>query len=122
MELLNYLQLEDSEFARTAALKGRQHAEQELLDTQQQLEETLRLRGDAEDKYLSANRERSNLQSQVDDLEVELNEVMRKYKAAVSQLSIDQITLQDQTAQLMSLEHDKSVLKEQVIIIIYLLV
>lgn len=106
-------QLEDSEFARTAALKGRQHAEQELLDTQQQLEETLRLRGDAEDKYLSANRERSNFQSQVDDLEVELNEVMRKYKTAVSQLSIDQITLQDQTAQLMTLEHDKSVLKEQ---------
>ena len=41
---------------------------------------------------------------------------MRKYKTAVSQLSIDQITLQDQTAQLLTLEHDKSVLKEQVLI------
>jgi hypothetical protein len=50
----------------------------------------------------------------VDDLEVELNEVMRKYKAAVAQLSVDQITLQDQTAQLMTLEHEKSTLKEQV--------
>ena len=46
---------------------------------------------------------------------MELNEVMRKYKAAVSQLTVDQITLQDQTAQLMNLEHEKSVLKEQVI-------
>ncbi|KAI9561532.1 hypothetical protein GHT06_012491 [Daphnia sinensis] len=107
-------QLEDSEFARTAAVKGRQHAEQELLEAQQQLDEALRLRGETEDKYLSCNRERSNYQSQVDDLEVELNEVMRKYKAAVAQLTVDQITLQDQTAQLMSLEHEKSALKEQV--------
>lgn len=45
---------------------------------------------------------------------MELNEVMRKYKAAVAQLSVDQITLQDQTAQLMTLEHEKSTLKEQV--------
>lgn len=51
---------------------------------------------------------------QVDDLEVELNEVMRKYKASVAQLSVDQITLQDQTAQLMTLEHEKASLKEQV--------
>lgn len=58
-------QLEDSEFARTAAVKGRQHAEQELLEAQQQLEEALRLRGETEDKYLSCNRERSNYQSQV---------------------------------------------------------
>uniref|UniRef100_A0A0P6DC77 Unconventional myosin-XVIIIa n=1 Tax=Daphnia magna TaxID=35525 RepID=A0A0P6DC77_9CRUS len=107
-------QLEDSEFARTAAVKGRQHAEQELLEAQQQLDEALRLRGETEDKYLSCNRERSNYQSQVDDLEVELNEVMRKYKAAVAQLTVDQITLQDQTAQLMTLEHEKSSLKEQV--------
>jgi myosin-18 len=58
-------QLEDSEFARTAAVKGRQHAEQELLEAQQQLDEALRLRGETEDKYLSCNRERSNYQSQV---------------------------------------------------------
>lgn len=46
-------------------MKGRQHAEQELLEAQQQLDETLRLRGEAEDKYLACNRERSNYQSQV---------------------------------------------------------
>ena len=58
---------------------------------------------------------------QVDDLEVELNEVMRKYKAAVAQLSVDQITLQDQTAQLMSLEQEKANLKEQVGFTIFLI-
>lgn len=46
---------------------------------------------------------------------MELNDVMRKYKAAVAQLSVDQITLQDQTAQLVALEQEKSALKEQVI-------
>ena len=63
--ILDWRQLEDSEFARTAAVKGRQHAEQELAEAQQQLEEAMRLRGEAEDKYLSTNRERSNYQSQV---------------------------------------------------------
>lgn len=47
-------------------------------------------------------------------MEVELGEVMRKYKVSVAQLSIDQITLQDQAAQLMSLEQEKSTLKEHV--------
>ena len=95
-------------------MKGRQHAEQELAEAQTQLEEALRLRSEAEERYLSTNRERSNIQSQVDDLEVELSEVMRKYKAAVAQLSVDQITLQDQASQLLSLEQEKSNLKEQV--------
>ena len=110
----NILQLEDSEFARTAAVKGRQHAEQELVEAQTQLEEAQRLRSEAEERYLSTNRERSNIQSQVDDLEMELSEVMRKYKASVAQLSVDQITIQDQASQLTSLEQEKFNLKEQV--------
>ena len=65
--------MEDSEFARTAAVKGRQHAEQELLEAQQQLDEALRLRGETEDKYLSCNRERSNYQSQVSRLKWFIN-------------------------------------------------
>jgi len=58
----------------------------------------------------------------VDDLEVELNEVMRKYKAAVAQLSVDQITLQDQTAQLMTLEQEKASLKEQVSVLSFFII
>lgn len=57
-------QLEDSEFAHTAPIKGRQHAKQELVEAQQQLEETLRLHSHAE-KYLRSNREKSNYQYRV---------------------------------------------------------
>ena len=35
-------QLEDAEFARTAAMKARQNAELELADVQQQLEDVIR--------------------------------------------------------------------------------
>ena len=35
-------QLEDAEFARTAAMKSRQNAELELADVQQQLEDVIR--------------------------------------------------------------------------------
>jgi hypothetical protein len=51
---------------------------------------------------------------------VELNEIKRKYKAA--QLSVDQITLQDQTAQLMTLEQEKASLKEQVSFLSFLII
>ena len=51
---------------------------------------------------------------------MELNEIKRKYKAA--QLSVDQITLQDQTAQLMTLEQEKASLKEQVSFLSFLII
>ena len=38
---------------------------------------------------------------------------MKKYKAAVAQLSVDQLTLQDQASQLTQLEAERTALREQ---------
>ena len=51
--------------------------------------------------------------SQVEDHEEELAEVMRKYKACVSQLSVDQITIQEQASNVADLEEERNRLKEQ---------
>ena len=40
-------------------------------------------------------------------------QVMKKYKAAVAQLSVDQLTLQDQAGQLTQLEAERTALREQ---------
>merc|ERR1712141_644411 len=48
-----------------------------------------------------------------EDNEEEMSEVMKKYKASVSQLSVDQITIQQQASQVTDLEEERNKLKEQ---------
>lgn len=85
-------QLEDAEFGKTAALKAKQNLELELSDVQQQLDDIMRSKSDLEDRLLRLSRERSDFSSQLEDNEEELQEVMKKYKASVSQLSVDQVS------------------------------
>ena len=68
-------QLEDAEFARSAAVKARQSLSQELQETQALLEEAQRARTDTEGRYLTASRELHQLQATVDDQEEETQEV-----------------------------------------------
>jgi hypothetical protein len=50
----------------------------------------------------------------LDDSEEELQEVMKKYKASVAQLSVDQITIQEQANRIADMEEERNKLKEQV--------
>merc|ERR1712223_2136479 len=106
-------QLEDTEFARMAAVKAKQNVELEVADLQQQLDDVMRNKSDVEDKMLRVNREKADLSSQLEDNEEEMAEVMKKYKASVSQLSVDQITIQQQASQVSHLEEERNKLKEQ---------
>jgi myosin-18 len=106
-------QLEDAEFARTAAIKAKQSAEMELSDVQAQLDDVLRNKSEVEDKLYRLGREKTDLSSQLEDNEEELTDVMRKYKAAVAQLSVDQITIHEQVNSITDLEEERNSLKEQ---------
>ena len=106
-------QLEDAEFARTAALKGKQNAELELADVQQQLDDIIRTKGNLEEKHLRMAREKADLSSQLEENEEEMHDIMRKYKASVAQVTTDQITIQDQASNIHQLEDEKQKLKEQ---------
>ena len=68
-------QLEDAECARAVAVKAKQALEQELNETQAALEEASRSRSEAEDRANTANRERTELVSQLEENEEELAEV-----------------------------------------------
>merc|ERR1712130_980334 len=97
-------QLEDAEFARTAAMNGRQNAELELADVQIQLEDVSRSKSDLEEKHLRMAREKADIASQLQENEEELHDIMRKYKASVAAVSTDQITIQDQAGTIQELE------------------
>ena len=106
-------QLEDAEFARTAAIKAKQNAEMELADVQAQLDDVLRNKGEVEDRLLRVGREKADIAGHLEDNEEELADVMKKYKAAVAQLSVDQITIHEQANNITDLEEERNSLKEQ---------
>ncbi|XP_050476992.1 unconventional myosin-XVIIIa-like isoform X2 [Bombus huntii] len=80
-------QLEDAECVRAVAVKAKQALEQELNETQASLQEALRQRSEAEDGVNVASRERTELLSQLEENKEELAEVLKKYRAAVQQVS-----------------------------------
>ncbi|OXU31522.1 hypothetical protein TSAR_014276 [Trichomalopsis sarcophagae] len=106
-------QLEDAECARAVAVKAKQALEQDLSETQAALEEASRQRSEAEDRANAANRERAELLSQLEENEEELAEVLKKYRAAVQQVSVEQAQLQEAQVQIAALEAEKSSLKDQ---------
>ena len=106
-------QLEDAEFAKTAAIKAKQNIELELGDVQQQLDDVMRSKSDVEDRLMRCSREKTDFASQLEDNEEELHEVMKKFKASVAQLGVDQITIQEQSNRITDLEEEKTGLKGQ---------
>lgn len=60
-------QLEDAEFAKTAAIKARQSAESDLSEINSQLEEALRYKNESEDKCARMCKEKAELQTQVSE-------------------------------------------------------
>ena len=58
------------------------------------------------------SREKAELSSQVIENEEDLQDVMRKYKASVAAVSMDQITIQDQASTIAELEDERNKLKE----------
>lgn len=79
-------QLEDLECARAIATKTKQSLEHELSETQGLLEDAHKQKSDAEDKANALLREKSDIQTQLEENEEELAEVLKKYKAAVQQV------------------------------------
>jgi len=105
-------QLEDSEFARTAALKARQNCELELQETQTQLEDICRAKAELEERMVKVGRERADLALQLKENEEEMQELIKKYKASVAAGSTDQITIQDQAVNIQELEAQRNRARE----------
>eukprot|EP00090_Calanus_glacialis_P005890 TRINITY_DN14591_c0_g1_i1.p1 TRINITY_DN14591_c0_g1~~TRINITY_DN14591_c0_g1_i1.p1 ORF type:complete len:785 (+),score=316.62 TRINITY_DN14591_c0_g1_i1:56-2410(+) len=105
-------QLEDAEFARTAAMKGRANTELELVEVNSMLEDVTRVRTELEEKMVKVGREKADLAQQLRENEEEMTELLKKYKAAVSACSVDQITIQDQAVYIQQLEAERNRARE----------
>ena len=59
----------------------------EVTELQQQMDDISKSKQEVEDRYMALSREKNDIQSQLDDHEEEYAELMKKYKAAVAQVS-----------------------------------
>ncbi|VVC24577.1 Hypothetical protein CINCED_3A021796 [Cinara cedri] len=106
-------QLEDAESARDSAIKARGIAETDLAEVTVSLEEVQLARRAAEDRATGLARDKNHLQSQLDENEEELAEVLKKYRGTVQQLSAEQTVQQEQAGRIAELETDKANLQER---------
>lgn len=59
-------------------------------------------------------REKTEIQSQLEENEEDLADIMKKYKAVVQQQTVDQITMNDQLHQIEELVSERDKLKSEV--------
>ena len=85
----------------------------ELADVQAQLERTSLAKQDSERKTMDAARLNHELQSQLDEANEEIVDVMKKYKAAVQQASVDHITVADLLSQIADADRERASTGEQ---------
>ncbi|CAG7833673.1 unnamed protein product [Allacma fusca] len=107
-------QLEDSESQKARLNRAKQKLEEELSDALLQLEDMTKNRNESENVKNVLLREKSQMQMQFEEYEEQLSEVMRKYKASVDQLSLEQNALSEQSMQISELESANSSLKETI--------
>lgn len=106
-------QLEDAESARDSALKARTMAETDLAEVTASLDEAQAARRTAEERASALARDKNHLQSQLDENEEELAEVLKKYRGTVQQLSAEQAVQQEQAGRVAELETDRANLQER---------
>lgn len=67
-----------------------------------------------ENKSITLLREKTEIQSQLEENEEDMADIMKKYKAVVQQQTVDQITMNDQLAQIEELTTERDKLKSEV--------
>ncbi|XP_064613479.1 LOW QUALITY PROTEIN: unconventional myosin-XVIIIa-like [Liolophura sinensis] len=107
-------QLEDAEFTSAAAVKAKKAMEIEVQELQQQLEDVSRAKQEVENRCIMLLRDKSDLESKMEENEEDTAEIMKKYKAVVQQHSVDSITLSDRLQQIEELASERNMLREQV--------
>ncbi|TSM28205.1 Unconventional myosin-XVIIIa [Bagarius yarrelli] len=89
-------QLEESEFNCTAAMKARKSMELEIEDLHIQMDDISKAKIALEEQISRLQREKNDLQSRLEEDQEDMNELMKKHKAAVAQLQSVQSQLEFQ--------------------------
>uniref|UniRef100_A0A8C9SUD6 Myosin XVIIIAa n=1 Tax=Scleropages formosus TaxID=113540 RepID=A0A8C9SUD6_SCLFO len=106
-------QLEESEFACAAAVKTRKSMELEMEDLHVQMEDISKAKISLEEQVSRLQREKNDLQSRLEEDQEDMNELMKKHKAAVAQSTRDLAQISDLQAQLEEAMKEKQEIQEK---------
>ena len=104
-------QLEDTEAERDSALKTKRSLEDELRDAEAQLADAKRVRAELEERVAALSREKSEWSSRLEDAEVELSGLLKRYRLTVEQRSQEQRQLSEQTRELQATINERDALR-----------
>uniref|UniRef100_A0A8C6WTH0 Myosin XVIIIAa n=1 Tax=Neogobius melanostomus TaxID=47308 RepID=A0A8C6WTH0_9GOBI len=106
-------QLEESEFTCAAAVKARKCMELEIEDLHIQVDDIAKTKISLEEQVSRLQREKNDLQSRMEEDQEDLNELMKKHKAAVAQSARDLNQISDLQSQLEEATKDKQEIQEK---------
>ncbi|XP_058645174.1 unconventional myosin-XVIIIa isoform X8 [Onychostoma macrolepis] len=105
--------LEESEFACTASVKARKSMELEIEDLHIQMDDITKAKMALEEQISRLQREKNNLQSRFEEDQEDMNELMKKHKAAVAQSTRDLAQISDLQAQVEEAMKEKQEIQDK---------
>ncbi|XP_012973785.2 unconventional myosin-XVIIIa isoform X27 [Mesocricetus auratus] len=106
-------QLEESEFTCAAAVKARKAMEVEMEDLHLQIDDIAKAKTALEEQLSRLQREKNEIQNRLEEDQEDMNELMKKHKAAVAQASRDMVQMNDLQTQLEESNKEKQELQEK---------
>lgn len=106
-------QLEESEFTCASAVKARKAMEVEMEDLHLQIDDIAKAKTALEEQLSRLQREKNEIQNRLEEDQEDMNELMKKHKAAVAQSSRDMAQINDLQAQLEESNKEKQELQEK---------
>ncbi|XP_027717760.1 unconventional myosin-XVIIIa isoform X11 [Vombatus ursinus] len=106
-------QLEESEFTCAAAVKARKAMEVEIEDLHLQIDDISKAKTGLEEQVSRLQREKNEIQSRLEEDQEDMNELMKKHKAAVAQASRDLAQMNDLQIQLDEANKEKQEFQEK---------
>uniref|UniRef100_A0A671LCP4 Unconventional myosin-XVIIIa-like n=1 Tax=Sinocyclocheilus anshuiensis TaxID=1608454 RepID=A0A671LCP4_9TELE len=105
--------LEESEFVCAAAVKARKSMELEIEDLHIQMDDITKAKMALEEQISRLQREKNNLQSRFEEDQEDMNELMKKHKAAVAQSTRDLAQISDLQAQVEEAMKEKQEIQDK---------
>ncbi|TRY99882.1 hypothetical protein DNTS_001841 [Danionella cerebrum] len=105
--------LEESEFACAAAVKSRKSMELEIEDLHIQMDDISKAKISLEEQVSRLQREKNDLQSRFEEDQEDMNELMKKHKAAVAQSTRDLAQISDLQAQVEEAMKEKQEIQDK---------
>ena len=107
--------MEEAELAREESVKSKRALELELDETMSALSEEKRLRAEVEERCAAATRERNELQTTLEERDLEIDLAGKRLKSIAQMQRLDQNTINELQRELQELHAERDTIRQSVL-------